>query len=268
MLRPGIYVANDAVYLSDPSSQKPKELHKLVSRLIESDYGQIPLSLIDVGCASGAFILHARSVLNIARCVGLDISTMHLRQAQALLPWAEFINEPIESLDKSKGRMFDICTCLGTMSIFDDTIAILANLLSLVKAGGSLYVADLVNDFPVDVIMRYRRSERGAEWKAGFNVRSQLTYEEAARKIDPRIELRWTDFEMPFAISQTPDPLRVWTIQTEHKPHQQVVGTGQLINFKILSARKLPRSSARLETTRQCESIAGKCPFGTSPQVL
>ena len=91
------------------------------------------------------------------------------------------------------------------------------------------------------MLMKYRtvQIEGDSGWQAGFNVRSIETYKKLFETKDIDTELNWVDFEMPFEIHKTSDPMRSWTMQTEYKKHQIVVGTGQLLNFKILSITKM-----------------------------
>jgi len=236
-----VYHKNDPVYFEDKEYTDPKEYFKVVVNMIRSVYKNDPLSLIDVGCAAGGFIYYARRKLNLDRTVGIDISDMHLHQARRYMPDVDFVIGSIEDPSLKTLGMFDVCTCLGTLAIFDDIEEILDTLLSLINKGGYLYIFDVVNDYPVDMLMKYRtvQNEQGSGWQAGFNVRSIETYRKLfeARGIDA--ELNWVDFEMPFEIHKTPDPMRSWTMQTEYKKHQIVVGTGQLLDFKILCIRKV-----------------------------
>ena len=237
----GTYKKNDANYLGDLQQYKhPKENFKIVVNSIRSVYGQNSISLIDIGCASGAFIYYAKQELNLQICAGTDISELHLIQAREYLADVEFVHDSITAPQYRFNHQFDVCVCLGTMSIFDEIDQCFVNLLNYVKSGGCLYISDLVNDYPVDVIMRYRLVQAGShsDWQAGFNVRSKLTYEHLIQRIAPGATWIWRDFEMPFAITPSSNPMRAWTMQTEHKSHQLVVGTGQLLNFKILQIIK------------------------------
>ena len=236
-----VYHKNDPVYLADKEYTDPKEYFKVIVNMIRSIHKDNPLTLIDVGCAAGGFIYYARSKLNLDRTVGVDISDMHLHQAREYMPNEEFVVGSIEDSNLTNLGMFDVCTCLGTLAIFDDIEKILDTLLSLTNKGGHLYIFDLVNDYPVDMLMKYRtvQKERDSKWQNGFNVRSMDTYRKLLKKIDIDTKVNWIDFEMPFEIHETSDPMRSWTIQTGSKKHQLVVGTGQLLDFKILCITKM-----------------------------
>lgn len=228
------YPTNDPVYLESDSYGEPKESFKQLVGLIKDDFGDRRISLVDVGCASGAFLLYAARSLNLAQLVGVDISPGLLDQARQLVADGEFIEDSLLEFERLAGRQFDACTCVGTVAILDDLDVPLRNLLSVVRPGGVLYIHDLVNDNPIDVLVRYRQAGDSSEWRPGFNVRSVDTYRRLVSRLDPGADVSFLDFEMPFALARGGDPMRAWTIQTEERPHQLVVGTGQLLNFKVV----------------------------------
>jgi SAM-dependent methyltransferase len=229
----GTYRSNDPAYLGEQQLE-PKESFRRVVELIAEAHGKGPLSLVDAGCASGAFVRYALTSLDVRECVGFDRSSEHLARARRDVPNAEFIQDSLPELEHLRGRTFDVCTCLGTVALFDDLESALSALLSLRKPRGSVIIYDLVNDDPVDVIMRYRRSEEDDQWQPGFNVWSAETYRRTLATIDRDLHATFVDFNLPFGLPRSDDPLRAWTIETEQQPHQIVVGTGQLLNFKIV----------------------------------
>nr|WP_319375391.1 class I SAM-dependent methyltransferase [uncultured Methanoregula sp.] len=234
------YIKNNPIYSNTKEYSTPKESFKCIVDLIQKRYAKTPLSILDVGCATGAFLYYAKKNLTIKSSIGIDVSDEHLMQASANMPDTEFIVENILSPKKIKGRKVDVVTCLGTLSIFDEIDMVMKNLLELVNEGGSLYVHDLVNKYPVDVLMRYRRAddEKNRNWMSGFNVRSMKTYESIIKGIDEKSTISFFPFSMPFQIPISSDPMRAWTIKTEDDPHQIIVGTMQLLNFMIIEVKK------------------------------
>lgn len=179
---PGRQRTDDATYLDDERQyDEPKEAFKLVARCIKALFRDRGISLIDTACGSGAFLHYAHSQLHLTACVGTDISDAHLAQARARVPSAEFVLDSLTEPQHVFDRQFDVCTCLGTLPLFDDIDPIVRYLLSLVRRGGAVYLFDLVNEHPLDVIMRYRRvSTQGvSEWAPGCNVRCRETFERA-----------------------------------------------------------------------------------------
>ena len=217
--------------------EEPKESFKALVEVIKADR-EDPFSLVDVGCAAGAFLHYAKNELPVSKCTGIDISDVDLDLARRHVEGVEFVQDSITTPTQTESRQFDVCTCLGTVAVFDDPDPVLQNLIRLVRPGGALYLWDLVNDHPVDVVVRYRRADQPrCDWYSGLNVRSKETFEHLIEQFAPAAETDWFDFRMPFPIPQGEDPLRTWTIPTEDNPHQIVVGTGQMLDFKILRAR-------------------------------
>lgn len=234
-LTEGAYEANDPVYARRRPGE-PKEMFKAVLAAVAGAVGDRPVSLLDVGCASGDFLEAARTRLPTTARVGVDISDEHLALARQADPEAEFVLGSIWALDELD-RTFDVVTCIGTLSVFDDLERAVRNLAGRVTDGGVLVVLDIVNEHPVDVLVRFRRADEEGPWRSAYNVRSQLTYEAIVGRIDPAAAVEWTDFRMPFPIEATDDPLRSWTAPVGHEPHAVLVGTGQLLDFKIAVVR-------------------------------
>ena len=230
------YQKNDPIYLNDHEYKNPKEYFKIIVSLIKSRFEQTPISVIDVGCASGGFLYYLINQIRVEKGVGIDVSDQHLAQARAMMPEMNFLEESVLNLPNPELSTYDICTFLGTMSIFDHIEEILRHLIQLVKKEGVLYIYDLINDYPVDMIMRYRTvsDETFSEWNAALNVRSKKTYELLINKIDKTLKVAFHDFEMPFPIQKTDNPMRAWTIPTHEQKNQLVVGTGQMLSFKIV----------------------------------
>ncbi len=234
------YNKNDPLLLGTREYEIYKEYFKEVIALIQNTYSEQPISLVDVACASGGFLYHAAKRLQLKEYVGVDFSDKLLDQARKVVTDAEFLEDSILELTTLHDRQFDVCTCLGTLSIFSDLRRPLKNLLALVKPGGSLIIYDLINNDPVDTLVSYRHANApdDAEWIQATNSRSRETYERLLRLMEEDIAITWIDFEMPFAIPKTENPLRAWTIGTEERKHQTVLGTGQLLNYKILHVQK------------------------------
>lgn len=234
------YEKNNPVYSNSTDYNNPKESFKFVVDIIKKRHNEKSLSILDVGCASGAFLFFAKNNLKIRASAGIDISDLHLKIAQKNVQGTDFFVEDIQNLKHINGSKFDVVTCLGTLSIFDDIELVLYNLLNLVDNGGSLYIYDLINEYPIDVIMRYRLSEEenDSDWLSGFNVRSKNTYQIIINKIENKSKLTFFPFSMSITIPKTSNPLRAWTINTEDNNHQIIVGTMQFLNFMCLEVNK------------------------------
>jgi SAM-dependent methyltransferase len=241
---PLVYEKGQAVYFANEDQyRQPKEQFKLVLELVRAEVGDAPISIIDVGCAAGAFLYHAEQHLTLTAAAGTDLDERCLETARKWIPRGTFVRDSLVDPEWRPDRLFDVCTCLGVLSYIDDLEPVLGTLLSYVRPGGRLFILDFVNDDPVDVLMRYRRVEHDSDgpWFGGFNTRSQVTYERLLRRLEPLARIAWTRFEMPFPIPRGPDPMKAWTIATEASPHQGIVGTGTLL-FHTVGVVRLPET--------------------------
>ncbi len=234
------YVVDKKVFLKEAALSKPKEYFVRLVSLLRKERGAKPFSLIDVGCATGAFLNYAAQRLPVHEIVGVDVSTPLLRRASVLVPKAKFYKDSVLSLSTQIGRQYDVCTCLGVAAVFFDLKRMLRRLLSLVRPGGSLWIFDIVNRDPIDTLVKFRRATEGDEhpWQKGLNSRSLYTWRRLVREINPSMRLTTWDFELSRDLPKTNDPLRSWTAYWRNGRRQILVGTGQMLNFKFLRIHK------------------------------
>lgn len=231
---------DEIVYNNEKFLYQPKEMHKKIIEIFTSYLKKGPvISLLDVGCANGNFLYLVHNKLghdfNLF-LYGLDVHKNLLDIAKKYVPNLNTVCSSIEDTNKEIGS-FDIVTCLGVMSIFDDFSQPFNKMYDLLKSNGLLIIATEFNDDPVDVIVRYRRSSSNEEFQRGWNVFSKKTVESILFK-KKDIKYKWINFKMPFAVEKTDDPMRSWTISTESNPFQQVNGAQQMINQSILVIEK------------------------------
>ena len=238
----GRRIADDDVYLNENRYEKPKELFKVLGRHISDANFRHGATLLDAGCATGEFLYYIRKILpDFGPFSGMDISEKMVEHARKHVPGIEFSVGSILDEEFFKNRHYDLITCIGTIFIFDDFEKPIKNLLSCVQKGGRVLISGIFNDDPIDVIMRYRRADsRGLAWEKGWNVLSCHTAENILKNSGHQIEWTWHPFRLPFALKKRPeDPMRQWTVSTEHDPFQQVNGAGQIVNTKILNIRMI-----------------------------
>ena len=202
------YKKNDPIYSDNNDFDQPKEYFKIITKLIKKRFHNSKIKIIDVGCASGAFLFYVNKYLNLDYSVGIDISEKHLNKARRRLPKSSFYDMSVLELEFNNLKKFDVCTFLGTMAIFDDMDPIISNLFKLISKSGTIYIFDHVNNYPIDMIMRYKNvlTEQNNEWNSGLNVRSKKTYLESIKKINSEARVNFIDFQMPIKIEKTDNP--------------------------------------------------------------
>jgi len=238
----GRRLADEPVYLKEDRFRKPKELFKVVGKMI-SDTGFAPgSSLLEAGCATGEFLYYIKEQLpHFGHFYGFDISKKMIERARANVPGVAFSIDSVLDKKISKKYQCDVVVCLGVLSIFDDIEKPLKNLLSCVKRNGIIFIMSIFNDDPIDVLMRYRRvGRRAGEWETGWNIVSLATVGSLLRKTGYRLKWSCQPFRLPFPMKKRPeDPMRAWTISTRDNPHQPINGACQLVNLQILKIQRI-----------------------------
>ena len=227
-----LYSKKDKVYLNKRT--KTKEYFKLITEYLHKYKSEV--SLLDVACASGDFLNLLKKKKNF-NLTGIDFSKTLINIAKKKVPNATFNVMDIskEIILKEK---FDICTCLGTLSVFDNKFKIINKLINLVKKGGELFFFDPINENDVNVIIRYQNNYRkNHQWLTGFNTFSKKYWEKKFKQ-HPKIKtFSFKKFNIKTTISRNKkNPMRAWTIPIDNK-NQLTVGTGQLLNFYIIKIK-------------------------------
>lgn len=112
----------------------------------------------------------------------------------------------------SVNSKFDIITMLGVLCIFDDYNLVLRNVLSWLNPGGRLILHNTINDFDIDVFVKYKHSsvENDKELESGWNIISRKSLELVCNKYGARLT-SCTPFEINVDLKPTLDPMRSWT---------------------------------------------------------
>ena len=168
---------------------------------------------------------------------GIDFSKASLSIAKQKVPNANF---KLINLKKkiNLDNKFDICTCLGTLSAFDDKFKIINKLVNIVKKKGELIIFDLINEHDVNVLVRYQSNfDNKKEWLSGFNTFSKKYW---IKQLKLNLKIKSFTFEK-FNINKKilqnkSNPMKTWTI-TQKNRNQIMVGTGQLLNYYFIKIK-------------------------------
>jgi 2-polyprenyl-3-methyl-5-hydroxy-6-metoxy-1,4-benzoquinol methylase len=226
------YLKIDKTYLNKKIVKK--EYFKKIINYLQNKYKN-NVSLIDVGCASGDF-LYSLTKKNFD-LTGIDFSKASIKTAKKKVNSATFKIQDLNKEIKLKEK-YDICTCLGTLSIFDNSFKIINNLIKIVKKNGELIFFDLINENDVNVLMRYQKNfENNSEWLSGFNCFSKKYWNDKLKNNSKIKSFTLEKFNIKKKLTYNKNnPMRAWTINFKKK-NQIVVGTGQLLNFYIIKIK-------------------------------
>jgi len=234
----GSRIADDDIYLNEDRSENPKEIFKYVASKIEKINLRSGSTLLDVGCATGEFIFYLMKKFPGLKFTGIDVSEAMINRASEKMPKVNYFCKDILTETHNPNQKYNVVTCMGAIQIFDEIESSLKNLLMHAKKNGYVYIVGIFNEYPVDVIMRYRRTNlKNSIWETGWNLFCKETYENTLKSLDYDMVWEWYDFRMPFSLNKQIDPMRSWTIKTGFNSHQLVNGASQLINLKVLEIK-------------------------------
>ncbi len=165
MVRP----ADEGIYLNEDRYQEPKEVFKLMADLIVKEVDNANGKLfLDVGCATGEFLWYLRSRFPLANFSGVEVSESMVNAARMQLPDCRLTVGSILNEEDFEANSVDVVTCSGLLPLFDDQKIPIGNLIKCLKTGGCLVIYTLVNNDPVDMVMRYRDVRFSeSEWETG-----------------------------------------------------------------------------------------------------
>ena len=223
------YLKDNSVYNNKKIIIKDyfKEIKKLVF-----DQKKINVELCDVGCASGDFINFVKKTnLN---AIGIDKSKKLLQKAKKKNPGIKFYSFDLKKSINLK-RKFDIVTCLGTMTIFDNWKLPLKNLFKLCKKNGNIILYDPINIYGVDTILRYYN---GKTWLSGFNLLSKKTIKKIIKDINKKSIINFIKFTPNLILKRKKDPMRSWSVKINNS-RRIIVGTSQILDFHIIKIKNV-----------------------------
>jgi len=225
-------IADAAIYDNLDFFDTPKDYFRLVLDEIAARQGE-PASLLDVGCANGAFLHHAHARFPGCQLSGLEpVETLAANAARNVASADVYCGT---LTDETKTQPAGVVTLLGVMGIFSEPDSVLQRLLAHTTENGAAYIFSPFNEEPVDVVLNYRRAPDG-EWESGHNLFSMATMEACAT--DAGVRASWVNFSMSQQIVKSDDPMRSWTEPFRGNPHHLFYGTNMFSTMKLLVLEK------------------------------
>ncbi len=235
------------IYLKEDRYDHPKQYFFKLKEYLEKANLPGPGDRIgDFGCATGELLYFMQSAFPSADYVGFDVVPELLERARRRVSGVDFRPGSVTDAALLQPESLDIAFMMGVHSIFDEIEPWLLNLLSWVRRGGRIYVFGLFNDFPVDVLIKYRNisdqsSWEGAlppaihpPWESGWNVFSKKHVTQVLTKMSVQSH-DFHRFEMPFDLPpHQGDPVRTWTMQDIHGNRWLTNGLNLLCPFYFL----------------------------------
>lgn len=169
----GKYLPNESTpYLA--SNVETKETFKFTGMLAQEFFTISPKNALDVGCANGSLHEFLSKIFHKTIFTGIDTTAEFIQVANSLgLENCKFLTTNLESFYRTSKEKFDLVTCIGTLSMFDNPIESIKQLIDLTKPkSGLLLIETNFNFSDYDVKIEYRKSTRNhkSEFQYGFDA--------------------------------------------------------------------------------------------------
>jgi len=233
---------HDQLYLKENRYKRPKEMFISILKLIKKSKVDIKknLKIGDFGCSNGEFCYFLKKNYNNFDITGYDILKSLILKAKKKVKNVEFINGSILNNNLAKKNQYDLSFCLGVLSIFDSFEKTLNNLIKWTKPNGKIYIFSFFNDYPLDVNIKFSKSENWMKnqpkfWESGYNVFSKKTISKFLKNKKNVKNFKFYDFIIKKNLKiNHKDYLRSWTFNSDKNKKIIVNGTNLLHCFSIL----------------------------------
>ena len=195
-----------------------------------------------MGCAAGEFIYYLKKKLKKSnKIVGADVRFDLLKKARQNISGVTFLKKSVINKRSFKTKIFDKIFMIGVHPIFDSFEKCFSNLIDWTKKNGEIYICDMFNPYPVDVILRYKLSKNynSKSNETGWNIFSKASVSNFLKKNKKVKSISFTQFYMPFDLGVNKnDIVRSWTFKNIKKKRIMTNGLS-IIQNQILLRIKL-----------------------------
>jgi ubiquinone/menaquinone biosynthesis C-methylase UbiE len=200
------------IYINQ-SYKNPKEMFKQVASLIDIKNKGNETSILDIGCATGAFLYYLRTLNKDLNLQGVEYSSDFVKKSEEYLKTHDIkvTTGDANNLSNFKPAQFDVVTTLGVTSIFDDFRPSFDEMIRVSKNGAQCINATIVNELPIDVIIKYinpSTNEIESGWNK-FSKQSISNYLESKKEVE---NFEFIKHVMPFDMPEGDDKMRNWTV--------------------------------------------------------
>lgn len=218
---------------------KPKKSFIDVKNIILKKFKKKKLKLLDVGSADSSFCYYLSNNKSI-EVTNLEYDKSLVNYSKKKFPDFKIIQGDINNCKKIKRESFDVITCIGVISIFDDFRPSVNEMLRMVKKNGLIIISNMWNSFPIDLNIKIRRSEgkkpfNNTKWESGWNMISVNTMTKFLKFNKKVKKFKFINFFMDIELPKNEKNLmRAWTIKNNKGRKTHFNGIGREIDKKIL----------------------------------
>ncbi len=211
---------HDHIYLKENRYKDTKEMFKFIDKeAFKTTAKNNKEDICDFGCAAGEFLYFLRNKYFNKNFTGVDVRADLLSKARKIVKNVKFIKGSVLNKNSLKNAKFDKVFLIGVHPIFENFEKCFSNLIYWTKPKGEIFICDMFNPYPVDVLIKYKLSKnyKSKILETGWNIFSEKSVGEFLKKKRVVKNFKFKKFEMPFNLRPQKDPIRSWTIKSEKR---------------------------------------------------
>ena len=211
---------HDHIYLKENRYKNTKEMFKFIDKEAFKKKSKNHVEEVcDFGCAAGEFLYFLRDKYLNKNFTGVDVRGDLLSKARKVVKNVKFLKGSVLNQKLLKKKKFDKVFLIGVHPIFENFEKCFLNLINWTKPKGEIFICDMFNPYPVDVLIKYKLSKNynSRILETGWNIFSQKSVAKFLREKNLVREFKFKNFEMPFDLKPQKDPVRSWTIKSEKR---------------------------------------------------
>jgi len=192
-------------------------------------------SFLDVGGATGEFAYYLQKRFTALELTCMDNDQELLEIGRSRVSGCDFLQGDANQMTAFQDKSFDAVSMIGTMNIFNDFAPSLEECIRVTKETGTIFISSAFNEYPIDILIRWRASEDKGSYHTGQNVFSKQSVSQLLEE-HPRVkDWSYEKFVLSVDLPQRSDLMRAWTELDDQGNRIQMNGLGIEINQQILT---------------------------------
>jgi len=228
----------------------PKDQFKTILKWIRDNVNtqsQKSYDLIDLGCARGELLYFLKNNLSDVKFnfVGIDCSKKitdlarenHEDDVLFFEADVEDWNDLKEKAPLALNKKYDFLTILGVVEYFDFPDKVIKNIHSMLKDGGRAIIINILNEYDIDVRVRYRNNEYFSDFRKGWSLHSLKTIRRLLK--ENNLKVHKSEKFFPERLTKPKeDPARSWMVKMPTGELKYRNGLSQLYDVYVLEVEK------------------------------
>ena len=216
--------------------ERPLKRHELrMLELLGREASFPDESILDVGCATGAFTRALAARYSQSRILGIDVNSELIELARKRSPFRQVEFQVDDAVDHQPARPYDVIIASGVLGLFEEFETPISRWMSWLNPNGRLYIFGNFNSRDIDTIVRFRNNFVGGGWESGLTTYSVHT---VSRFLDfQNWEYEFNRFELDIDLPKHKDPIRTFSVRLADGSKTLLTGANTVIEPFFLRVR-------------------------------